>query len=1714
MSVPDAVLRAFVQAKGCRDATRAIQGVQDQLKAAVKDANEATAAVNRFGRVRGIAVLDVNAAKAKAQTAEATKAVARFSSANATATLAVNGTAARREVAAAKSQIDSFNGSKATAHVHVDTHDSARALSGIGSEARKTSGPLAMFVGLAKRAGGAAGGAGGGLGVLAKAMSGMPGGFGRFGAAIAGVLVVLIALIGPLIAVVSALGPLIGLAAGVGAGMVAAAQGFGVLKLALSGVGDALKEQIDGQGKAASAAISSAGAQRAAARAIQAAQDGVRQAAQGVRDASIAVADAARQQARAVAELAPAYTAARRAMTEMREAVTDANLALRGARFAADDARKALAALIAGPSPRALADAHRDITDALRGEAGAARDLADAQRDLNDLMQPASALDLADAQDAVADADRDVTRAQRALTAALADTGAAMASQAISAADWVAAAEAGIEIPGVTFGAGVDPAAAALALADAQNAVGDASRGAARAREALAARESGPSQDEIARARQRVGDAERAVADARRDTADAQRALGALETPASADALARARHELAMAENAVRDAQVDRGRALADLNAAEGRGIARSPEVVAARDAIRDATRAVSDADRGLVESERAVVRASQALSDAHLSAKESAAGAAIAAAALNEKMDKLPASAQAFVRVLAGMKPRLDELRASAANGFFPGATDGLKAAMGSFDNVNRVVAVTARVLGDAARASGALVGSPAFGKDIERIGGNNARVLGTLGEALRHIISAFRHVLVAAGPLTQWLADVANKWALNAAEAAKAGRESGRMAEFFEKTKAVAQRLGSILGHLGSALLGVGKVGSVSGNEILASIDRAAKRFDEWANSAKGRSELAEFFRRSKELAASLVPVLAGITKALGLLALKLLPLTTFFTLIGPLADEAVIAFVAYKIAITAAAIASGIITVATKAWAAAQWLMNAALAANPIGLVVIAIAALVAGLIIAYKKSETFRNIVDGALRAVGAAFTWLWNAAKDVFEWLKSNWPLVLGILTGPIGMAVVAILEFGPQIKAAATGLLDKFVGGVKSAAAAVIGAGSWVVHRLVDGVKAVAGAIADAAGWVKNRVVDGIKAYIAGYVAVGSWVVNRIVDGIKTIGEALASVGGWLKNRVVETVQAAAAGFVAVGGWILNRVIDGFKVVTESLGAVGGWLKNRVGDALTAAKDGFLDVGGKIMGWIVDGLKAGANLLVSFVNKIIDVINKIPGVDIKHIKGFAEGGKYQGGPNGTGRLAAQGLAQGGAFARTGGVVSSPITLMGEEAPRHPEFVIPTNPAYRGRAQMLAAQAADAVGLVRGGTYSAADMAGLASNVRAQNPAIMGAVGMAESGGRPRAVGPQTSGGRGRGLWQIMWPLHAASFPGMDPFEAGDNARMMKSIQGSQGMDAWEAYTNGSYRRFMADGSGGGVVGAISGALSAVGDVLSRGAGPLLSKLPGVGDLPDWLKGTGKYVLDKAGDWIKGKFSALTGGGGPSGGGGSIPPGSSAHEAFMAMQRKAQQMHNMHTPYVYGGGHNAAFAASGNPPGWDCSGAISAIMHAAGLLNAPMSTDGFKQWGVPGEGKQVTIGVRGSTGRQAHMMAKIGSRYFESGSGHGAQWVGGWGRGFDMYRHPPGMAKGGVYGDVMGRVADPELLGWGLRQGGVYGSYAAGTDYVPRTGPYMLHRGEGVTPAAQNGAPLEVHVTFDGLPVELQKLVRVEVKRNGEAIHAEMRAGVS
>ena len=111
-------------------------------------------------------------------------------------------------------------------------------------------------------------------------------------------------------------------------------------------------------------------------------------------------------------------------------------------------------------------------------------------------------------------------------------------------------------------------------------------------------------------------------------------------------------------------------------------------------------------------------------------------------------------------------------------------------------------------------------------------------------------------------------------------------------------------------------------------------------------------------------------------------------------------------------------------------TVIWTKAQWLLNAAMDANGLTLIVLGVAALVAIVTVAYLKVGWFRE-------GVQAAFHWIEGAPKAVFGWLKAHWPLLAGVLFGPFGLAVGEIITHWDSV----VGFVERLPGRLKGAGA-------------------------------------------------------------------------------------------------------------------------------------------------------------------------------------------------------------------------------------------------------------------------------------------------------------------------------------------------------------------------------------------------------------------------------------------------------------------------------------------------------------------------------------------------------------------------------------------------------------------------------------------------------------------------------------------------
>jgi hypothetical protein len=102
---------------------------------------------------------------------------------------------------------------------------------------------------------------------------------------------------------------------------------------------------------------------------------------------------------------------------------------------------------------------------------------------------------------------------------------------------------------------------------------------------------------------------------------------------------------------------------------------------------------------------------------------------------------------------------------------------------------------------------------------------------------------------------------------------------------------------------------------------------------------------------------------------------------------------------------------------------------------------------------------------------------------------------------------------------------------------------------------------------------------------------------------------------------------------------------------------------------------------------------------------------------------------------------------------------------------------------------------------------------------------------------------------------------------------------------------------------------------------------------------------------------------------------------------SAPEPVKAMIAAGNKIHAM--PYKYGGGHGRW-----NDTGYDCSGSMSYVLHAAGMLDQALDSTGFMSWGASGKGAWVT-----SYANSGHsFMVIAGLRFDTSGrSDDGSRW---------------------------------------------------------------------------------------------------------------------
>lgn len=180
---------------------------------------------------------------------------------------------------------------------------------------------------------------------------------------------------------------------------------------------------------------------------------------------------------------------------------------------------------------------------------------------------------------------------------------------------------------------------------------------------------------------------------------------------------------------------------------------------------------------------------------------------------------------------------------------------------------------------------------------------------------------------------------------------------------------------------------------------------------------------------------------------------------------------------AFVAFK---TAAAI-STLLTTLTTAWQAytianegatvAQWLLNAAMNANPIVLVVTLLAGLVAAMVTLWHTNDDLRETLINAWNAVKEKADNVWNgvlkffkedipeALAKVINFVEKNWSSLLLLLTNPIAGALALLYDLNPEFKEWVDGVKEAIVDGFSGLAQSALTWGKDLLDNFIFGIK-------------------------------------------------------------------------------------------------------------------------------------------------------------------------------------------------------------------------------------------------------------------------------------------------------------------------------------------------------------------------------------------------------------------------------------------------------------------------------------------------------------------------------------------------------------------------------------------------------------------------------------------------------------------------------
>ncbi|AUN11564.1 phage tail tape measure protein [Clostridium botulinum] len=301
-------------------------------------------------------------------------------------------------------------------------------------------------------------------------------------------------------------------------------------------------------------------------------------------------------------------------------------------------------------------------------------------------------------------------------------------------------------------------------------------------------------------------------------------------------------------------------------------------------------------------------------------------------------------------------------------------------------------------------------------------------------------------------------------------------------------------------------------------------------------------------------------------------------------------------------------------------------AQWLLNAAMGANPIGLVISIIAGLIAGIIVLWNTNEGFRNAVIGAWNAILGAAQVVWGAIVDFFtvdipaawqslldffngmpdwfanlwttiqqafvdgwnaivnfftqtipEWINSvgKWFNELPYLIGyALGYALATIVKWGVDTWNYLSTNVPIWINNVVNFFATLPGRiWTWLVNtinRIVNWGQQTYTNMVNAATRAINATIQWFS-QLPGRI--WTWLVNtisRVAEFAVNLASRAREAGANMVTNLVEAVRNLPSRFLEIGRNIVEGVWNGIT-------GMGGWIRDRVNGFFSGIVDGAKD---------------------------------------------------------------------------------------------------------------------------------------------------------------------------------------------------------------------------------------------------------------------------------------------------------------------------------------------------------------------------------------------------------------------------------------------------------------------------------------------------------------------------------------------------------